>query len=158
MRQSIDFVNQNPEAEPSAEALFEAVHAVMHRFRALQFREQREADSGLTHMEGKVLGFFGHHPGATQKELAGHMERDKGQLARLIAGLRERGLLEGKPDEADRRNVRLQLTPEGRSRLQAMRRRGRRVSELGAATLSADERRQLAALLHKLYEALVERP
>jgi hypothetical protein len=35
-------------------------------------------------MEGKVLGFFARHPGATQRDLAQHSGRDKAQLARLI--------------------------------------------------------------------------
>lgn len=142
------------DSEPDAEALFEAVHAVMHRFRALQYRAQREDDAALTHLDGKVLGFFARHPGATQKDLAGHSGRDKGQLARLIAGLRERGLLDGRADDADRRSTRLELSAAGRAALRAAMRRGRRIGQQGLAALSAAERQQLAALLRKLHDAL----
>ena len=150
MRKTIDSINQRAEAEPVAEAVFEAVHSVMHRLRAQQYRALHAGPGDLTHMDGKVLGFFAGHPGATQKELAAHSGRDKGQLARLISGLKARGLLDASVDEADRRNVRLQLTAEGRSVQQALQRRARRLSERAVASLSGEERRQLVALLHKV--------
>lgn len=157
MRQPIDLVNQSGEL-PSADDLFEALHAVMHLYRGRQYRAQRHDAQALTHMDSKVLGFFARHPGATQKELAAHSGRDKGQLARLVAGLRERGLLEGTPDEADRRNVRLRPTAEGRAQLQALQRQTRRANEQAVAALDAGERRTLAQLLDKLRAGLDDGP
>lgn len=141
-------------AEPKGEDVFEAVHAVMHLYRSEQFRAVREGPQDLTPMDGKVLGFFARHPGATQKDLALHSGRDKGQLARLIGGLKERGLLEARVDEADRRNLRLELTAEGRSAQQALRRRSRRLLELAVADFSVEERRRLVELLLKLHANL----
>lgn len=152
MRRTLDLVNQT--AEPSAEDVIEAVHTVMHLVRARQYRTQRADEAALTHMDGKVLGYFARHPGATQKELAAHSGRDKGQLARLIAGLRERGLIEGEADAADRRAIRLRLTAEGRAAQQALQRQARRASEQAVAGLDGGERRQLVALLGKLRERL----
>lgn len=152
MRQPIDLVNQN--AEPTADALFEALHTVMHLVRARQYRVQRASAHELTHMDGKVLGWFARHPGATQKQLAEDAGRDKGQVARLVAGLRERGLLDGRPDEEDRRAVRLEVTPEGRALLQALQRQQRRANEQAMAGLSAEEKRQLAAILEKVRASL----
>ncbi len=146
----IDLDNPTDESGSSAEAVFEAIHSVMHLYRAEQYRALRDGPDELTHMDGKVLGFFAHHPGATQKELALKLGRDKGQLARLIGGLKERGLLDAKADEADRRSVRLHLTAQGRSLLQALRLRARKLSEQAVADLSADERAQLVALLLKV--------
>lgn len=142
------------DAEPSPEALFELLHTVMHLYRSRQYRVQRASAHELTHMDGKVLGFFARHPGATQSELVAHAGRDKGQVARLVAGLRERGLLEGREDQADRRSVRLQLTAEGQALQQALRRQARLTHERAVATLAGDERRQLAALLQKLQASL----
>lgn len=150
MRKLNDLVNQMGDAAISGEAVIEAVHSVMHRYRAEQYRAMRDSPNGLTHMDGKVLGFFARHPGATQKELSAHSGRDKGQLARLISGLKERGLLDARVDEADRRNVCLHLTAEGRSTQQALQRRARKLSEQAVASLSPDERRQIVALLVKL--------
>jgi DNA-binding MarR family transcriptional regulator len=148
MRNTIDKVNHPADAAP--DAVVEAIHAVMHLFRAQQYRVTREGPHELTHMEGKVLGFFAGRPGATQRDLAAHSGRDKGQLARLISGLRERGLLEGKADEGDRRNLRLHLTADGAAVQQAAQRQGRRLSKVAMRGLSATERRQLLALLARV--------
>lgn len=130
--------------------VLEAVHAVMHAFRARQYRVLRNGPHELTHMEGKVLGYFARHPGGTQSDLAAHSGRDKGQLARLIGGLKERGLLQAQVDASDRRAVRLQLTAEGASVQQALHRRSRRLAATAVAGLSVEEQRQLLALLDKV--------
>jgi DNA-binding MarR family transcriptional regulator len=83
-------------------------------------------------------------------ELAAHSGRDKGQLARPIGGLRERGLLEARVDESDRRNLRLHLTAEGQSLHQTLHRQARRHASAAVAGLSQEERRQLVELLHKV--------
>ena len=108
MRNKVDIVNRS--AELADDDVLELVHAVMHDYRSLQYRALRDGPHDITHMDSKVLAFFGRHPGATQSDLAQHSGRDKAQLARLIKGLREQGLLDGVADAADRRNLRLTLT------------------------------------------------
>jgi DNA-binding MarR family transcriptional regulator len=97
-----------------------------------------------------VLGYFARHPGATASELAAHSGRDKGQVARLVGALKERGLLEARADEADRRSVRLTLTAAGRSVHQTLQRRRRRLAEVAVAGLDDAERAQLSALLERV--------
>jgi DNA-binding MarR family transcriptional regulator len=148
MRKSVDHVNQ--EGGDTSDDVVEALHAVMHLLRSRQHREPREGPHDVTHLEAKVLGFFARQPGATQSELAAHSGRDKGQLARLIGGLKERGLLEARVDESDRRNLRLYVTAQGQSLHQALHRQARRHASAAVAGLSQEERRQLVALLHKV--------
>lgn len=151
MRKQVDHVNKVGAAAASApDDVLELIHAVMHLFRARQYRELRAGPHELTHMEGKVLGFFARHPGATQRELAEHSGRDKGQLARLIGSLKERGLLEAQVDEADRRSVRLQLTAEAQAAHQALVRQSRRLAKAAVAGMSDEERRQLVGLLNRV--------
>ncbi len=128
----------------------EAIHAVMHLFRARQYRAVRDGASELTHLEGRVLAFFARHPGATQRELAAHSGRDKGQLARLVAGLKARALLQAQVDEGDRRSVRLRLTARGQALQQALRRQSRQLSKAAVAGLTEPERRALVELLRKV--------
>lgn len=159
MRKSVDHVNHKADPTGSGpDELLELVHAVMHLFRARQYRVLRDGPHDLSHMEGKVLGFFAHHPGATQRELAAHSGRDKGQLARLVGGLKERGLLQAEADEADRRSVRLQLSAEGQAVHQALQRQRRKLSAAAVAGLDAQERQQLAGLLRKLQGQLEAEP
>ena len=144
MGRSVDSVNKDRTA--GADDVLDQVHGLMHLVRAQQFQAVR----GVTHLEGKALGFFARHPGATLSELVAHSGRDKGQLARLVGGLRERGLLEARVDEGDRRNVRLQLTEEGLAATQALRRQARRLSTLAVQGLSEAERQQLSGLLERV--------
>jgi len=148
MRKSIDIVNQSPHA--SDDDVLELVHSVMHSYRSQQYRFLRDGPHDITHMDGKVLGFFGRHPGATQKDLALHSGRDKAQLARLIKGLRDRGLLAAEADEADRRNVRLSLTADGRAVQRALQQQARKLSAVAVAGLSATEHQQLIVLLRRV--------
>ena len=147
MRKSIDIVNHQDHM--ANDDVLELVHTVMHRYRSQQYRFLRDGPHDITHMDGKVLGFFARHPGATQKDLAQHSGRDKAQLARLIKGLRDRGLLAAEADEADRRNVRLSLTADGRAVQRALQQQARKLGAAAVAGLSTAEQQQLSALLRR---------
>jgi len=131
--------------------VLDLVHRLMHDYRALQYRSLRDGKHGVTHMEAKVLGFFHQHPGATQSDLAQHSGRDKAQMARLIKGLRDRGLLTAEVDEADRRNVRLSLSSAGQAVQRALRQQSKRLAEKAVSGLSDSEHQQLLALLHRVH-------
>lgn len=147
MRKQVDHVNQKGDASDDA---LELMHAVMHLYRARQYRAVRDAAGELTHLEGKVLGFFARHPGSTQRDLAEHSGRDKGQLARLVGGLKERGLLQAQVDEGDRRSVRLQLTAEAQAVHQALNRQSQRLAKVAVAGMSQAEKQQLVELLQRV--------
>ncbi|MFO1339729.1 MAG: MarR family transcriptional regulator [Burkholderiaceae bacterium] len=141
-------------SQASGDELVELVHTVMHQLRSQQYQALRDSPLAVTHMESKVLGYFGRSPGATQSDLVQHSGRDKAQLARLIKGLRERGLLAAEADEADRRNLRLRLTPEGEGLLRGLKQQSRKLSAQAVSGLSAAERDQLRSLLQRLRDNL----
>ena len=156
MRKSVDNVNHvgsgstaSPKASP-AEAVIELVHGVMHQFRSRQYQVLRDGAHDVTHMESKVMGFFAHHPDATLSDLVAHSGRDKAQLAKLVKGLRERALLVGEPDPADRRNVRLRLSDAGRGVQRALRSEAHALNTRAVDGLDAAEQAQLIALLGRL--------
>lgn len=142
--------NVNHSGAPADDEVLDLVHHVMHQYRSRQLQVLRDGPHALTHMESKVLRYFGHHPGATQNQLATESSRDKAQLARLIKGLRERGLLDGQADPADRRQVRLSLTADGKAVLVSLRQQARQLNARAVAGLTATEHRQLLALLNKV--------
>ncbi|CAN5278659.1 hypothetical protein BH11PSE9_BH11PSE9_33420 [soil metagenome] len=151
MSKSIDTVNhQGSVAKPGDDDVLELIHAVMHDYRSLQYRALRDGPHDITHMDSKVLGFFGRRPGATQSDLAQHSGRDKAQLARLIKCLRDQGLLQAEADEADRRNLRLSLTAEGRAVQRGLQQQAKRLSGKAVAGLSPAELAQLLALLQRV--------
>ena len=148
MPESIDSVNHKPKAAEND--VLESIHAVMHLYRSQQYRSLRDGPHDITHMESKVLDFFGRRPGATQSDLAQHSGRDKAQLARLIKGLRDRGLLAAEADENDRRNLRLTLTADGRSVRRALQMQAKRLGAAAVAGFSAQEIQALLAYLERV--------
>jgi len=148
MKKQVDKVNQKP--VDAADEVFESIHTIMHLYRSQQYRTLRDGEHDLTHMESKVLGFFVRHPGATQSDLVQHSGRDKAQLARLIRSLRERGYLEARADEEDRRSVRLQVTATGLDIFKHLRQQGRHLATVAVQGLSDDERRQLVSILQRV--------
>lgn len=130
--------------------VFETIHTLMHLYRGQQFRALRDGPEAITHMEAKVLGFFGRHPGATPTELVAHSGRDKAQIARLLAGLKERGLLLARPDERDRRSQRLELSAAGVAIQQRLREQAGRLAAVGTQGLSRQDCAQLLQLLRRL--------
>ena len=148
MRNIVDQVNQNPQS-PALEVL-ERVHAIMHLYRSAQQRGLRAGPHDLAHMEIKVLGFFARRPGATQSDLAAHSGRDKAQLARLIRGLRDRGLLEAVADETDKRSTRLSLSSAGKAMFAALHRHDGALAEAALAGIADADRATLLDLLERV--------
>jgi DNA-binding MarR family transcriptional regulator len=142
MRANIDNVNHSEE-------VLELVHAVMHQVRAQQHQTLRDS-SELTPMEARVLRFFGRQPGATQSALAQHSGRDKAQLARLVKGLRDRGLLVVQSDPDDRRLVGLAPSVEGEVVCRKLRQLERKLAAQAVQGFDAAEEEQLRALLQRV--------
>jgi DNA-binding MarR family transcriptional regulator len=148
MRNIVDQVNQNP---PSAALeVLERVHAIMHLYRSAQQRGLRAGPHDLAHMEIKVLGFFARRPGATQSDLAAHSGRDKAQLARLVRGLRDRGLLIAVADETDKRSTRLSLSEEGNAMYAALHRHDGTLAEAALDGIADADRATLLDLLERV--------
>ena len=157
MPKQVVCVNQS--AAAPADAVFEALHALMHAYRARRAQAlESEPCCGLTHMESKALGFFARHPGATASDLVQHAGRDKAQVTRVLSGLRERGLLDARPDASDRRSTRLTLSPAGTTAFQAVQRQGEHLAQTAIADLSEAERVQLLGLLERVRGNLEAKP
>ncbi|HEX8610528.1 MAG TPA: helix-turn-helix domain-containing protein [Telluria sp.] len=146
--------NVNHSGEAGQDVILELIHSIMHQYRSQQFQALRDGQHELTHMEAKVLAFFGRHPGSTQSELARHSGRDKAQVARLITALRERGLLQGEADAADRRNTRLSLTDAGRAIQQAAQAEAGKLNAQAVRGMSGEQQEVLLGLLMQVKDNL----
>ena len=107
-----------PRARPD---VFEALHDLMHAYRARMVRAMTSVHPDLTFNEVRALNFIGRHPGATQKELVQHASADKAQIARLVALLLDKGWLQCAPHEHDKRSRCLHLSPQGQALFNAVR-------------------------------------
>lgn len=149
--------SQSAPQPASPDQLLEAIQVLVHQVRRQLQQSLRESEHALTPLEARAIHFFARHPGATLADLVDHAGRDKGQLARLVQGLKARGLLLPEPDAQDRRIVRLTLSDAAQAHHAAAQRLRRRVAQAAAAGLDEPERRQLLTLLARMSDNLGER-
>jgi DNA-binding MarR family transcriptional regulator len=80
---------------------------------AMHLRLAAEASVGLAPMHLRVLQLCAGQPGLTQQALARCTGRDKGQIANLVKGLCEQGMLQRIANSQDKRSRSLHVTVEG---------------------------------------------
>jgi len=150
MRKQVDKVNQSPDAN----AVFEAIHSVMHLYRSKYLAAFRTGEQDITHMETRVLDYFSHHPKSTLSDLVQHSGRDKAQMTRLIRNLRDNGYLEAEEDAADRRNIRLRLSQAGIDLQQRLKDQSAPFLQTAIEGLSSEQCGELIALLNRVQNNL----
>jgi DNA-binding MarR family transcriptional regulator len=116
---------------------------------ATRFAE-RLAPLKLAPQHAGVLRLVGATAGLSQRALAERLGVLPSRLVLLVDDLEARGLVERRDDPDDRRSYALHLTGPGRATLAELGRVAREHGESLCAALSADERRQLAALLARI--------
>tara|TARA_R100000935_G_C2835149_1_gene167665 strand:- start:1030 stop:1506 length:477 start_codon:yes stop_codon:yes gene_type:complete len=130
-----------------ADIIAEQIHLLRRLFKARQYRAYPDVPSDMMYMGGRFLGFVGDRPGTTQSDLIAHFRRDKGQVAKIIRGLRERDLVRSEVDETDRRAQKLYLTSEGQRIRVEIQRKNQNVAQQAIDGLSRADQKKLADLL-----------
>jgi DNA-binding MarR family transcriptional regulator len=110
---------------------------------------------GLTPALFALLNVLGAREGAIQQRLSSDMGIDPSAMVTLIDELEGAGLAQRRRRAGDRRAWEVAITPKGRRTLQRARRLAVQVEDDVLSGLSAAERRQLLALLHR---ALISAP
>lgn len=127
--------------------VFEAMHDLLHVYRAHMVRTMAAIHPELTLNEVRALMFVGRHPGATQRELVAHSGADKAQVARMVGMLQDKGWLESVPNAEDKRSRCLRLSAEGVALQQALRDARRTVAASLLKGCDKAAQAQLLALL-----------
>ena len=116
----------------------------------------RAADLPLTRAQWSVLAHLSRQEGLNQSALAQIMEIEPITLVRLLDRLQAAGLVERRPDPADRRIRALYLTPAAHPLLERIWTLAAVVREEAMAGLSEAEREQLMGTLLRLKGNLLE--
>jgi DNA-binding MarR family transcriptional regulator len=104
----------------------------------------------LTPAEVEVLRLVADQPGLTVRETADALHLAANTVSTLVGGLAERGLLDRRRDERDRRAVRLTVTAAARRRMRAWHDERNRLLTLALADLSEDDRAALETSLEPM--------
>lgn len=115
----------------------------------------READKVMVGVPGgprgyQVLAACGREGPRTQLALAHQLGLDRTVMTYLLDDLQKDGLVERRPDPADRRARRVELTEDGRARLCDLAERLAEAEERLLERLDADERETLRRMLFRL--------
>jgi len=116
---------------------------------ASKFAERlTEIDLGPAH--AGILRILAATPAITQQALANALRTLPSRLVALVDELEEKGLVERRANENDRRSHALHLTEKGRSTFQSLGRIAREHQKHLLAALSEEEQATLAELLQKV--------
>lgn len=152
-----DATSSSPSAVEYADAVAEQIHLIRRLYQARLSRAYSNAGPEIVYMAGRILDFIARHPGCLQSEIAAYFHRDKGQIAKVIANLREQELI-GMEAGSHRRSQKLVLTAKGeKTRLRSQQERDR-VAQLGIADFNPTERRLLIDLLRRMRRSLESEP
>lgn len=130
--------------------VFEAMHGLVHVYRAHMARAMASVHPALTLNEVRALSFVGRHPGATQKELVRHSGADKAQVARMVGLLEDKGWLERVPNADDKRSRCLALSDQGQIVFKAMRASRQALTASLLKNCDGETQTQLLALLARV--------
>src|SRR5262245_56845011 len=117
--------------------------------------EQRLPQLGMTFTQSKVLVFLSRNEGTTQAKLAEASDTDPMTLVRVLDRMERDGLIERRPDPADRRAHRLYLKPASSPILAEIVRIGEKARSEARAGLSAEQRELMMSMLEHVRANLV---
>ena len=112
--------------------------------------DARARQIGVTRPQWRVLSVLSRFEGINQGGLAERLEVEPITVCRMVDRLQEAGLVERRPDPADRRAWRLFLTPAAHPVIASMRGVGTEVLGEAFAGFSADEQEQLRDMLERV--------
>jgi MarR family transcriptional regulator for hemolysin len=116
------------------------------------------ASVGLTPALFALLNVIAAREGAIQQELGSALGIDRSTMVSLVDQLEAAQLAQRRPSATDRRAREVAITPKGRRLLQRARRLISQVEDEVLAGLTADERRELLALLRRALDSAPAQP
>lgn len=102
--------------------------------------------------QSRALQVLAHHDGVRLSELAEHLHIAARSATEVVDALQERGLVQRRPDPADRRATLVVLTPKGQQVSTAIQDSRAEDAQRLFGALSASDRAELARILAKLHD------
>ncbi|HEY4023370.1 MAG TPA: MarR family transcriptional regulator [Pseudonocardiaceae bacterium] len=137
-------------ADGADETLSEAFWRVARLLRHRSGESLARWDIAPSH--GRALGVLARHGPARLRELSEHLHIAARSATEVVDALQERGLVQRRPDPADRRATLVVLTPKGQQVSTAIQDSRAEDAQRLFGALSASDRAELARILAKLHD------
>ena len=112
---------------------------------------ERLKDTGLTIGQPKILDHLKEHDGSNQKEIARACFLEAGSLTSILNKMEERGLIERRILNGNRRSFHIFMTEEGKRKQQMVDAAFAEVEKNALAGISEEEMEQCMAVYRKIY-------
>lgn len=113
-------------------------------------------DTGLTLGQPKVLDYLKDHDGASQKEIAAGCLIEAGSLTSILNRMEEKGLIERKMLNGNRRTFHIFMTEAGKKNQKLIEETFEKIEETALHNISEEEQKVFMEIFHKIYRNLAE--
>ena len=116
------------------------------------------SDTCLTLGQPKVLDYLKEHNGASQKEIAAGCHIEAASLTSILSRMEEKGLIERKMLNGNRRSLYVFLTDFGKELCDTVEQEFRNIEEIAFAGITDEERQDFMDTFMKIYGNLTSSP
>ena len=113
-------------------------------------------DTGLTLGQPKVLDYLKDHDGASQKEIAAGCMIEAGSLTSILNRMEEKGLIERKMLNGNRRTFHIFMTESGKKNQKLVEETFEKIEETALNNVSEEEQKVFMEIFLRIYRNLAE--
>lgn len=113
-------------------------------------------DTGLTLGQPKVLDYLKDHDGASQKEIAAGCLIEAGSLTSILNRMEEKGLIERKMLNGNRRTFHIFMTESGKKNQKLVEETFKNIEETALNNISEEDQKVFMEIFHRIYRNLAE--
>ena len=113
-------------------------------------------DTGLTLGQPKVLDYLKDHDGASQKEIAAGCLIEAGSLTSILNRMEEKGLIERKMLNGNRRTFHIFMTESGKKNQKLIEETFEKIEETALNNISEEEQKVFMEIFYRIYRNLAE--
>lgn len=113
-------------------------------------------DTGLTLGQPKVLDYLKDHDGASQKEIAAGCLIEAGSLTSILNRMEEKGLIERKMLNGNRRTFHIFMTDSGKKNQKLVEETFEKIEETALNNVSEEEQKVFMEIFLRIYRNLAE--
>ena len=111
-------------------------------------------DTGLTIGQPKILDYLKEHDGSNQKEIAKACFLEAGSLTTILNKMEEKGLIERRILNGNRRSFHIYLTAEGKEKQQLVEKAFSEIEKKAVADIQEEELEQFMTVYNRIYTNL----